>query len=98
MKCKDCDCAKRGYFQSRPDAYVCIGVQEPFVIENYPNAECTQYKHIIKGSGTTSNDGLYMELFIIKNGVRYNAKTIDMKDMSVTLTESLMDGIQKLWE
>lgn len=43
------------------------------------------------------NDGIYMELFAVKNGVRYNAKIIDMKEVSTTLTNSLMDGIEKLW-
>ena len=42
------------------------------------------------------NDGIYVELFAVKNGVRYNAKIIDMKEVSSTLTNSLMDGIEKL--
>ncbi len=45
----------------------------------------------------TMNDGVYMELFAVKDGVRYNAKIIDMKEVSITLTNSLMDGIEKLW-
>lgn len=45
----------------------------------------------------TMNDGVYMELFAVKYGVRYNAKIIDMKEVSITLTNSLMDGIEKLW-
>lgn len=43
MKCRDCKFAKRGYFASVPDAYVCIGVREPFVIPDYPNRECSEY-------------------------------------------------------
>lgn len=43
-------------------------------------------------------DGIYMELFAVKNGVRYNAKIINMRDVSTVLTGSLMDGIKKLWE
>ena len=46
----------------------------------------------------TMKDGIYMEMFAIKNGIRYNAKVINMKDVSVTLTNSLMDGIGKLCE
>lgn len=42
-KCKDCSCCKRGWFQSVPDAYVCTGVKEPFVIDNYVDAVCTAY-------------------------------------------------------
>lgn len=43
------------------------------------------------------NDGIYMELFAIKDGVRYNAKIIDMKEVSTKLTNGLMDGIEQLW-
>ena len=32
----------------------------------------------------------------IKDGARYNAKIINMKEASAVLTNSLMDGIQKL--
>lgn len=43
MKCRDCNCAVRGFFKSVPEAYVCIGTKEPFVISNYVDAECNQY-------------------------------------------------------
>ena len=43
MKCKDCKACKKGRFPSDPDEYVCIGVKEPFVINDI-NAECTEYK------------------------------------------------------
>ena len=92
MKCRDCDCAKRGYFKSMPEAYVCIGVKEPFVISNFPDAECTEY------NDEKHRDGVYMELFAIKDGVRYNAKIVNMKEVSTILTNGLMDGIQKLWQ
>lgn len=42
MKCKACSSCRKGYFESKPDKYVCIGVKEPFVIENI-NDECTEY-------------------------------------------------------
>ena len=42
MKCKDCNACHKGYFQSKPEDYVCIGVYEPFVIDNIDN-ECTEY-------------------------------------------------------
>lgn len=48
-------------------------------------------------SATTLDDGIYTELFAIKNGIRYNAKIVDMREVSTTLTSSLMDGIEKLW-
>ena len=96
MKCRECDCAKKGWFKSRPDEFVCIGVKEPFVISNYTDAECTVYKD--KKDSTVINDGVYMELFAIKNGIRYNAKIINMKDMANILTNSLMDGIERMWK
>jgi hypothetical protein len=42
MKCVDCKCCKKGWFESKPNDYVCIGVKEPFVISNV-NSECTEY-------------------------------------------------------
>lgn len=49
-------------------------------------------------SSKITNDGIYMELFAVKDGVRYNAKIVDMKDVTNVLTNSLMDGIEKLWQ
>lgn len=43
------------------------------------------------------DDGVYMELFAVKNGMRYNAKVVSMSETSKTLTNSLMDGVEKLW-
>lgn len=43
MKCKDCSACKLGWFGSKPFAYVCTGVKEPFVINDI-NVECTEYK------------------------------------------------------
>ena len=43
MKCRECDCCRKGWFASRPNDYVCIGVLEPFVIEDI-NVECTEYE------------------------------------------------------
>lgn len=42
MKCKSCDHAVKGFFKCEPDKYVCIGVKEPFVINDI-NVECTEY-------------------------------------------------------
>lgn len=43
MKCRECNCCKKGYFESKPEDYVCTGVKEPFVIGNI-NVECTEYE------------------------------------------------------
>lgn len=42
MKCRECDCCKKGWFKSKPNDYVCTGVKEPFVIENI-DVECPEY-------------------------------------------------------
>jgi hypothetical protein len=43
------------------------------------------------------DDGVYMELFAVKNGMRYNAKVVSMSEASKILTNGLMDGVEKLW-
>lgn len=43
MKCKDCGSCKKGWFPSKPYDYVCIGVKEPFMINDI-NKECTEYE------------------------------------------------------
>lgn len=42
------------------------------------------------------NDGVYIELFAVKDGVRYNAKILDMKEATLILTNGLMNGIENL--
>ena len=42
MKCKNCSCCHKDFFHYAPDAYVCTGVKEPFIISNI-DAECTEY-------------------------------------------------------
>lgn len=42
MKCKECKSCCYGWFPSKPNKYVCIGVKEPFVIDDI-DAECTEY-------------------------------------------------------
>ena len=44
------------------------------------------------------DDGIYIQLFAVKDGVRYDMKEINLKDASAILTNSLMDGIEKLCE
>lgn len=44
------------------------------------------------------DDGIYMELFSVKDGVRFNYKVVNMRDFTTILTNSLMDGIEKLYQ
>ena len=46
---------------------------------------------------TTLEDGVYMELFAVKDGVRYDAKIVSMSEVAKILTNSMMDGVEKLW-
>jgi len=41
-------------------------------------------------------DGIYFEIFAIKDGERYNSHTINIKDVSRILTNSLLDGVEKI--
>lgn len=42
MKCKDCNACRKGFWASKPEAYICIGVPEPFEIYDI-DRECTEY-------------------------------------------------------
>lgn len=44
------------------------------------------------------SDGIYIELFAVKKGVRYNAKILNMADATLILTNGLLNGIENLWE
>ena len=41
-------------------------------------------------------DGLYFEIFVVKDGVRYNAKIIDAKEVSEIMANSVTDGLGKI--
>lgn len=43
MKCKDCDSCIAIYYRGEHQYYQCIGVKEPFQIDNIEQ-ECTEYK------------------------------------------------------
>lgn len=43
-------------------------------------------------------DGIYFEVFAIKDGARYNLKIIDAKQLSGIMVNSVMDGIEKVIE
>ena len=50
MKCNDCDCCVKGYFKSKPNDYVCIGVKVPFVIKDIKKP-CTEYPMLKEKTG-----------------------------------------------
>lgn len=41
-------------------------------------------------------DGIYFELFAVKDGVRYNAKIIDVKEVIGIMANSVMNGLGKV--
>lgn len=42
------------------------------------------------------NDGLYAEIFAMKDGVRHNSHIVNIDDASKILIDCLVDGIQKI--
>lgn len=38
-------------------------------------------------------DGIYFEIFAVKDGVRYNVKIIDGKEVSKIMANSVMNGL-----
>ena len=42
LKCKHCLACEKGFFKSLPDKYVCIGVPEPFIVDNI-DSYCSKY-------------------------------------------------------
>jgi hypothetical protein len=41
-------------------------------------------------------DGFYFEIFAVKDGVRYNTKIIDVKEVSEIMVNSVLDGLGKV--
>ena len=41
-------------------------------------------------------DGIYFEIFAMKNGIRYNTKIIDVKEANRILLTSTMNGFEKI--
>ena len=41
-------------------------------------------------------DGIYFEIFAVKDGVRYNTKIIEVKEVSEIMANSLTNGLGKI--
>jgi hypothetical protein len=41
-------------------------------------------------------DGIYFEVFAMKNGIRYNTKIIDVKEANRILITCTMNGFEKI--
>ena len=46
----------------------------------------------------SDEDGLYVEFFAVKDGVRHNAKIINLRDMLTIMSRSLTDSIDTILE
>ena len=42
------------------------------------------------------DNGIELDVFIVKDGIRYKIKTIDINDANKILIDSIMDGIGKI--
>lgn len=43
------------------------------------------------------DDGVYVQVFAVRDGIRYDIKVISLKEVSISLTNSLMDGVEKVF-
>lgn len=103
MKCKDCESCHKGYFESKPEAYVCIGVKEPFVINDI-NAECTEYSYItlpsnqkvyVKQHPYVSDTGIYIPCEeYVQEGFESNYKLLISKEMFVEAYNKWIKGAE----
>ena len=41
-------------------------------------------------------DGNYFEIFAVIDGIRYNTKIIDVKEVGIIMATSVMDGLGKV--
>ncbi len=44
----------------------------------------------------TTNNRIYLELFIVNDGKRVNIKTIDLVDVSSILTNKVVEGLEEI--
>ena len=54
---------------------------------------CGEASRIEREGVNPMEDGLYVSVFAIKNGIRYDCKTMEMKDVTKTMVDSMMDGL-----
>ena len=99
MKCKDCHACCKGYFESKPQAYVCIGVKEPFVINDI-NVECTEYPILplkrevyMKQYPYVDDTGIYAPCEeYVQEGTASNYKLVISKEMFIEAYNKWIKG------
>lgn len=87
MKCKNCDCCKKGFVKTDPEHYACTGVKEPFVIYDVEQ-ECRLKIHNKKSYGKMLDEIGSRELstiyFMVEDG---DASDITLKRMQKIIDE-----------
>lgn len=47
-------------------------------------------------TGSKMQDDIYVQLFVVKDGVRYDMKVFSLGEVTNIITKGLLDGIEKL--
>lgn len=98
MKCKDCSAAVKGFFNCYPDKHVCIGVKEPFVINDI-SVECTEYpEHMQPRSVTAKIDKTetLAEPYVDNEGI-YVPSDIDPRFHKLVISRELFVEAYNKW-
>ena len=96
MKCKDCNSCKKGFFKSEPEAYVCIGVKEPFVVHDV-NVECTEYPEKNKTSVIyTIAPVETVKAYVGDDGI-YVPVDVNSRDYKMLISKELFVGAYNKW-
>ena len=103
MKCKDCECCHKGFFKSKPEAYVCTGVPEPFVIDDI-DVKCTEYSYAtlplrrevyVKQYPYVNDTGIYVPCEeYVREGFASNYKMLISKEMFVEAYNKWIKGAE----
>lgn len=97
MKCKDCSAAVKGFFACKPDQHVCIGVKEPFVINDI-NVECTEYPeyHQPKSLTATVEKWELAEPYVDNEGI-YVRSDVDPRFHRLVISRELFVEAYNKW-
>lgn len=97
MKCKECDCCIKGWFEWKPNDYVCIGVLEPFVIKDI-NVECTEYPELRNKTISIgmSNMSEFKEFKISNHASQRYAERIMGRDNTADINRFIIENEEKI--
>lgn len=88
MKCKNCDCCKKGFVKTDPEHYACTGTKEPFIIYDIEQ-ECQLTTYNEKNYGKMLDDIGSRELakvyFMVQDGAA--------SDITLKQIQKIIDNI-----